>query len=85
MSNVIQITGQIPPNDGTPNEAVIDALECLLASAKDGKIQSFVLTGFTDDGMRLGAYGGRHDNIYAMLGAIHWLADEYIQREKDGS
>lgn len=80
MSNVVSISGDKPPQLGEPNEAVVAALEELLAMAKGGQLQNFIGTGFAPDGGRVSCWAGEHQNVYEMLGSINWLEHEYVDR-----
>ncbi|WP_156041731.1 hypothetical protein [Bradyrhizobium sp. URHD0069] len=79
--NVVSITGSRPSQLGEPRQGLIEAIEDILAMAKSGRLQSFIGTGFTADGNRLACWGGHHENVYEMLGAINWLEHEYVSRQ----
>ncbi|TBE67421.1 hypothetical protein [Rhizobium ruizarguesonis] len=80
MSNVISLTGVTPSAVGEPRDGMIKALEDLLEMAKAGQLQSFIGTGFVSDGGRVSFWGGHHENVYEMLGALSWLQHEYVER-----
>lgn len=78
-SNVVSLHGDTLPALGEPNEGLIEAIEDLLAKAKDGQLQSFIGTGFTSDNGRLSIVcGATQQNIYEVLGAMEWLKVEYV-------
>ncbi|MBX5238626.1 hypothetical protein [Rhizobium sp. NLR22b] len=83
MSNVISLNGGTPAACGEPQEGLVKLLEQLLDMARAGHLQSFVGTGFASDGARVSMWGGLHENVYEMLGAIAWLQHEYVERETD--
>ncbi|ARO24745.1 hypothetical protein TAL182_CH02999 [Rhizobium sp. TAL182] len=80
MSNVISLNGLTPSKCGEPQAGLIQVLEELVEMAKAGQLQSFVGTGFASDGGRVSAWGGHHENVYEMLGALTWLQHEYVDR-----
>ena len=84
MTNVVSLSGNQPSQLGEPRQALIDALTDALEMAKAGRLQSFIGTGFTADGNRLACWGGHHENVYEMLGAINWLEHEYVIRQTNG-
>lgn len=67
-----------------PNPVVVRVAEGLLEMAKSGKLQSFVGTGFTSDGLRLCTWADLHPNVCEMRGAIAWLESEYANRHAGG-
>lgn len=79
MSNVTALPGSKVPNQ-KPNEALITMLNKLLRHAEDGRLQSFIGTGFQQDGCRVAIWVDTHDNVYEMLGALAWLQAEYVNR-----
>ena len=81
MSNVKYIsTGDAVPDKAMPNLALIKMLSDALKMAESGQLQSYIGTGFTHDGLRLATWGNFHDDVYQMLGALNWLAHEYVNR-----
>lgn len=79
MSNVISLSGgTVEPSK--PNQSLIDALRAVLANAESGQLQSYIGTGFTNDGLRVSTWCNTHDDIYQMLGSLAWLQAEYIKR-----
>ena len=64
-----------------PNQALIRGMRDLLQMAEDGRLQSFIGTGFMADGARLSSWFDAHPNVYEMLGSIAWLHAEYIGRK----
>jgi len=80
MSNVISLNGVTPSVCGEPQEGLVKLLEQILDMAKAGQLQSFVGTGFASDGARVSMWGGHHENVYEMCGALSWLEHEYVAR-----
>lgn len=81
--NVVPLLGARLPT-GVPNEALVKALEGLLEHARSGRLQSFIGTGFGDDGKsRFAHWSDSHDDVYQMLGALAWLQHEYVARHSD--
>jgi len=78
VSNVTALPGCRVPSQG-PNGAVVEALRDLLSRAEAGELQSFIGTGFTQDGLRCAVWCD-HANVYEMLGSLAWLQAEYVQR-----
>jgi hypothetical protein len=84
-SNVVSLPGA-PANVAgkqPPNENLIAALEDVLAMAKDGRLQSFIGAGVTQDDMRMTVWSDYHNDIYQMLGSLAWLQAEYIKKHAD--
>jgi hypothetical protein len=81
--NVIGLNGKRPSQLGEPRQGLIEALADALEMAKSGRLQSFIGTGFTADGNRLACWGGHHENVYEMIGAINWLEHEYVARQTE--
>lgn len=77
---VVSIHGAtVAPSD--PNPALVERLEQMLEHAKSGRMQSFIGTGFGDDGnSRFAMWADSHEDVYQMLGALAWLQHEYVQR-----
>jgi len=80
MTNVVTLDGLPKPEFGAPDEGLIACIEDLLERAKSGRLQSFVGTGWTSDGLRCTLLYDTHDDTYQMLGALAWLQAEYISR-----
>lgn len=80
MDNVVAL-GQMPPQAGVPQNALVRCLEEALELARDGKLQSFVGTGFTSDGERLSVWYDTHPDLFQMLGSLAWLQHEYVDRK----
>lgn len=83
MSNVVAL-GAMPPQAGEPQAALVSCLEDALALAKEGRLQSFVGTGFTSGGDRLTVWFDTHPDVFQMLGSLAWLEHEYVSRRSDG-
>lgn len=84
VTNVRALPGvQVPSSE--PNPQVVGMCRKLLDMAEDGRLQSFVGTGFTADGARLALWADTHGNVYEMLGAIGWLQHEYVNRHTESS
>lgn len=81
MTNVAVFPGASVPSE-TPNEKLIQYLEEILADAKSGKLQSFVGTGFFNDGLRLTLWADYCPNYFVMLGAIASLQHEFVERRE---
>ncbi|OYY20905.1 MAG: hypothetical protein B7Y69_09320 [Sphingobacteriia bacterium 35-40-8] len=79
MTNVITLGGQ-PVKPMEPNQTVIYVLRSLLAMAESGQLQTYIGTGFTEDGLRVSTWADFHPNTYEMLGSLAWLQAEYIKR-----
>jgi hypothetical protein len=80
VSNVKTLPGVREHMNAVPNPNLIAALEDLVGMAKDGRLQSFIGTGFMADGARLATWFDLHDNVYEMLGSLAWLEHEYVAR-----
>ena len=81
MSNVKYIsTGAAVPDKAMPNLALIKMLSDVLKMAESGQLQSYIGTGFTHDGLRVSTWGDYHDDKYQVLGALNWLAHDYVRR-----
>lgn len=74
------LPGVQPYLNGKSNPNLVTALEDLVEMAKDGRLQSFIGTGFMADGARLATWFDLHDNVYEMLGSLAWLQHEYVHR-----
>lgn len=61
-----------------PNENIIKALEELLDMAKDGRLQSYIGTGYLNDGLSMTTWLDYHADIFQMLGSLEWLKIRYI-------
>lgn len=84
MTNVkYLLTGDDVPDRAKPNSALIKMLSDALKMAESGQLQSYIGTGFTHDGLRLATWGDFHDDKYQMLGALNWLAHEYVHRSTE--
>lgn len=80
MAKVVMLHGGSQPSRlGEPRPDLIELLESLLEDARSGLLQSMVATGFHSDGNRMAIWAGS-DNVYEMMGAIHWLSHEYARR-----
>ena len=77
--NVRSLPGVVVRSD-KPNELLIGALQNLLALAESGKLQSFIGTGFTADGLRAAVWCDFEQDVYKMLGSLAWVQAEYIHR-----
>ena len=85
MTNVTYLsTGHDVPDRAQPNPELIKVLSDLLKMAESGQLQSYIGTGFTHDGLRVSTWGDYHDDIYQVLGALNWLAHEYVRRISEG-
>lgn len=82
VSNIKALPGCRAPTS-EPNQALVAALRDLLGMAEDGRLQSFIGTGFFADGSRAAAWVDHHPNVYEMLGALAWLQAEYINRHEN--
>jgi hypothetical protein len=71
--------GKVEPK-GEPRAALISVLENALERAKNGELQSFIGTGWTEGGFRFTVWCDHHSDVYQMLGSIAWLHSEYIHR-----
>lgn len=81
MTNVAALPGCRIPN--ASNGSLVMALRDLLARAERGELQSFIGTGFCDDGLRLAVWADQHPNVYEMMGALAWLQSEYTNRHTE--
>jgi hypothetical protein len=81
VSNVQALPGSRVPS-AEPNPAIVDRIRALLEMAEDGRLQSFIGTGFCADGGRLSLWCDQHTNVYEMLGSLAWLQAEYIHRHE---
>jgi hypothetical protein len=82
-SNVVTLQGIPKTPGGTPNQTLIESLETVLMHARAGRLQSFIGTGFTEDGLRLTLWDdGEALDVYSMLGALTWLQHEYANRHE---
>lgn len=84
MDNISPLHSGINLQSSVPNEAVIAAMRNLLDMAEDGRLRSFIGTGFVNDGNRVAIWCDFHDNVYEMLGAINWLEHEFVDRRTSG-
>lgn len=80
LDNVKPIHPGIRPPSGEPSSALIKVLRDLFAMAEDGRLQSFVGTGWLADGNRVSIVADFHQNVYEMLGALESLKVDYIKR-----
>ena len=81
--NVVSLRGGdfdcVKPQE--PDPGLVKAMADVFRMVRDGKVKSFVGTGFTFDGDRVTVTGGQIGaDVYQMLGAIHWLGHEYVDR-----
>lgn len=83
-SNIHTLPGVSLPTMGVPQKSLVEMLENLVERAKEGQLQSFIGTGFTDKGERLAAWYDTHPDTYQMLGSIAWLEHEYVHRHTKG-
>lgn len=66
------------------NESLVSVLKRALELAESGSLQSFIGTGWTNDGFRFSVYDhSKHTNFYEMLGALEFLKDKYKERMQD--
>ena len=79
MTNVITIGGQ-PVEPVQPNQELIKCLQALLEMAESGQLQSYIGTGFTNDGLRVTTWANYHPNAYEVLGSLAFLQSEYVKR-----
>lgn len=80
MTNVVTISGtELEP--GKPNQDIVDAIKNVLELAESGQLQSFIGTGFTNDGLRMAVWCDYHQDVYQQLGALAWLQHEYVARQ----
>lgn len=78
---VVALPGiKVPTNE--PSPALVKMLRDMLELAESGRLQCIIATGWLADGARITAWGGVHDNVYEMLGAIEWMREEYVDRIK---
>lgn len=77
--NVVALPGSTVQDAG-PRPELIASIRDLLAMAEDGRLQSFVGTGFCADGCRMAIFATVHPDVYAMTGAIEFLKAEYMSR-----
>lgn len=82
MHKVVALPGSKVPTT-EPNPELISMIKAVLEHAEEGRLQSFVATGFMADGARLGVWADTHPNVYEMLGSLSWLQAEYIRRHVD--
>lgn len=81
MTNVVTLSGtELDP--GKPNQNIVDAIKNVLEMAESGQLQSFIGTGFTNDGLRMASWCDFHGDVYQQLGALAWLQHEYVERQK---
>jgi hypothetical protein len=80
MTNITHITGIAMPDKAEPNPALIEMLSDTLKMAESGKLQCYIGTGFTGDGLRVATWGNFHADKYQMLGSLNWLVHEYVHR-----
>lgn len=81
MSNVTLLPGVgVKPTE--PDERVISIIRGLLEKAESGEIRSIAAICTLNDGGRLSAFATRGIPCMEMLGGIHLLSHEYIEREK---
>lgn len=80
MGEVVSLTGERPAQHGEPNGMLVRILEDMLDMARQGRLQSFVATGYTLEGNRLALWADAHENCFEMLGAIAALQGEYLAR-----
>ncbi len=78
MSNVKAFPGNAVPTG--PNQALIAGLRQLLEMAESGQLQSFIGTGFINEGLRASHWSDYHADVYQMLGSLVWLQHEYVHR-----
>jgi len=83
MTNVVNLDGT-DVEHGKPNPQLIDVLKKVLAMAEGGQLQSYIGTGFTDDGLRVATWCDHHIDVYQQLGALAWLQAEYIDKHVRG-
>lgn len=81
LPNVVALPGVVVPTND-PKPALVKVMRDLLEMAESGRLQVFIGTGWMADGNRITAWGGVHDNVYEMLGAIEWMREEYVDRIK---
>jgi hypothetical protein len=66
-----------------PNQQVIEAVKDLLQLAEAGKLQTFAAIGLGPNDTCITSMSFRRGhNMFAMLGAVHVLADNYKERVK---
>lgn len=80
MSNVHALPGLTNPTDTEPVSELVAIIRDLLTMAEDGRLRSFIGTGFMQDGARIASWCDTHPNVYEMMGAIRWLEAEYVDR-----
>lgn len=83
--NVTPLHSGIRTPTSEPNSALVKMLRDALAMAEDGRLQSFIGTGWLADGNRVSTVADFHQNVYAMLGAIEMLKQEYLARHVDAA
>jgi hypothetical protein len=76
VSNVKALPGIKAPTS-EPNQALVQALEDILESARSGRLQSFMATGFLSDGLRMSCIFP-HTNVYEVVGSLEFLKAEYM-------
>lgn len=81
--NVTPLHSGIRAPTSEPNSALVKVLRDALELAESGMLQSFIGTGWLADGNRVSTVADFHDNVYAMLGAIEMLKQEYLARHAD--
>ena len=82
-ANVVSLRGGdfdcVPREE--PDAGLLKAVAKVFQMARDGKLRSFMGTGFMADGARMKCFGGAIGaDVYQMLGALTWLEHEYVDR-----
>lgn len=69
----------------SPDPAVVEALETLLAQAKSGELRGIAYIGYCTDSNIMYGYTGKEmaGNYLRTYGLLHWLADKAMERWKD--
>ena len=78
-TNVVALPGSAVPEQG-PRPELVAMLRDVLAMAEDGRLQSFVGTGFCADGCRMSVFASVHPSGYELVGSIEFLKSEYMDR-----
>lgn len=80
---VIKISGKEYAGSN-PNECLVKLLKDVLEQVKTGELQSLYMTGLDKKGNIFSAFAGMEsesENVYATLGAIDQLKEEYRKRK----
>ncbi len=83
--NVYSFQDHAPIAQPAADPSLIEMIEDILKSAREGSLVSFNGVGFLSNGDRITCMGPAHDNVCEMLGALDVLKNnimmEYLQDE----